>query len=991
MYKPIFLIFALLLALSGQAQDVSHTAYRIIRGHPRPTGCNVGDVWVDDSTIPAVKYSCLITGTWSADGAGGGSVTSVAAGTGLTAIPSPIVGAGTISLSIPVAVSSGGTNAITAPAALVNLLPVGTRVGDILYCTTYAAGACSAWTLVAGNNSGTGWLQETSGGVASWTAPRLDQVVDPNASKSFTMGNYTLTFNFTANNIFSIISTGIDSNSMFHLKNVGVQGPFLDYWAAGGRWAFGINAAGDFDLRNSVIATDPVNGTTLFRGQSTGDWNFAGTFNRCTPGGSSGTAYTCTLPIATAPLVGSTITMLPDVDSGASPTLAVNGAAAAGIYETGGQVAVKAGELKAGKAVIMTFDAAGHWDVAGLNVPPFTPSGTQYAFTYYPTTTTNGSVPTVPNTKGKFPCGYNLATDAAAAPSCWQIGYASRGVTGTTSTDTILFTDNDVEYTGSVAVATALYTATTLENPAFAVQLSNHTTGSSTAVTVTPTTWQISKNGGTPGATLTIDQGQSCFVYVVPAGSAWDANCHNATLVAGTGISLTRAPDTLTIANTGVTGVTATSPVVSTGTTAPVISCPTCMTGPNMTLVGGIIGTYGGASGWAANRSYPWFGNAVEGGFYYATYIPFSAWINNLVVSTGDNAGHVPTSIGVGTILGGSSVTPSQNTFTILPGTAAQTVVSGIGAPPTWVPAGALSAAVISAAVSAGSDTFRGLSAQLVGTTSQLLGNAYAGVTVSTGATVYTGFSMSGTPTATEANVEVPIPYTLGATARNLCVYMATANAAGGNLVFTLRQGIGAAGAMADTLLVATVPLSSYAGDVYCDNFAVTGHAITLAQGDRIDVSIVNGNAGAASGAIQSISMELVPTGTSTGMIIWGTDGITLPAAGTTYGAPFTNVRLTAPSYVATGMPRAVTAKNLICYVTAAPLVQTEVMTVFKNGSGPGSGLVATAAVGDGVPEEVSDVAHTISFAAADSFSLQYLNASGGTAAVISSCSMEVD
>jgi hypothetical protein len=68
-------------------------------------------------------------------------------------------------------VAGGGTGATTAAAALVNLLPAGTRVGDILYCSAYTSSACTTWSLVAGNNSGTAWLQETSAGAPSWTTP----------------------------------------------------------------------------------------------------------------------------------------------------------------------------------------------------------------------------------------------------------------------------------------------------------------------------------------------------------------------------------------------------------------------------------------------------------------------------------------------------------------------------------------------------------------------------------------------------------------------------------------------------------------------------------------------------------------------------------------------------------------------------------------------------------------------------------------------------
>lgn len=58
-------------------------------------------------------------------GTGAGSVTSVTAGTGLTATPNPIVGAGTIALSTPVATANGGTGAALTPV-----------IGDIISATS---------------------------------------------------------------------------------------------------------------------------------------------------------------------------------------------------------------------------------------------------------------------------------------------------------------------------------------------------------------------------------------------------------------------------------------------------------------------------------------------------------------------------------------------------------------------------------------------------------------------------------------------------------------------------------------------------------------------------------------------------------------------------------------------------------------------------------------------------------------------------------------
>jgi hypothetical protein len=81
-----------------------------------PTGGTAGQVL---SKIDTTNYNTQ----WSTPTTGGGSgtVTSVAAGTGLTASPSPITGAGTMSLATPVSIANGGTNATTAGTALNNL------------------------------------------------------------------------------------------------------------------------------------------------------------------------------------------------------------------------------------------------------------------------------------------------------------------------------------------------------------------------------------------------------------------------------------------------------------------------------------------------------------------------------------------------------------------------------------------------------------------------------------------------------------------------------------------------------------------------------------------------------------------------------------------------------------------------------------------------------------------------------------------------------
>lgn len=86
---------------------------------PGPGGLTVGQIFTSGG------QSWEWDGTkWAGGTAGGGSsgtVTSVAAGAGITASPSPIVGAGSIALTVPVAVASGGTGGTTGPAGLANL------------------------------------------------------------------------------------------------------------------------------------------------------------------------------------------------------------------------------------------------------------------------------------------------------------------------------------------------------------------------------------------------------------------------------------------------------------------------------------------------------------------------------------------------------------------------------------------------------------------------------------------------------------------------------------------------------------------------------------------------------------------------------------------------------------------------------------------------------------------------------------------------------
>ncbi len=163
-------------------------------------------------------------------------------------------------------------------------------------------------------------------------------------------------------------------------------------------------------------------------------------------------------------------------------------------------------------------------------------------------------------------CGsssYATGIAASGNANCGTFGFPTRAVSGTT--DTIVAGDNGggVNYNGSGNVSVTLPTATTLGNSKFSASMANATSGSSTAVTVSATSWQIYTNGGNSGSSsLTLSQGQSCFFMVDPSGSAWDALCREPQVAAGSNITLTRSATGLTITANPLPNVSSTSNVL---------------------------------------------------------------------------------------------------------------------------------------------------------------------------------------------------------------------------------------------------------------------------------------------------------------------------------------------------------------------------------------------------------------------------------------------
>jgi hypothetical protein len=85
----------------------------------------------------------------------------------------------------------------------------------------------------------------------------------------------------------------------------------------------------------------------------------------CPAASSSGTTYTCATSPTFTPAANDCVLLVADVASGASPTLAVNGAAALGITKQQNGAALVANDLLANGRVLVCMDAASHWQMQG--------------------------------------------------------------------------------------------------------------------------------------------------------------------------------------------------------------------------------------------------------------------------------------------------------------------------------------------------------------------------------------------------------------------------------------------------------------------------------------------------------------------------------------------------------------------------------------------------------------------------------------------------
>jgi hypothetical protein len=432
--------------------------------------------------------------------------------------------------------------------------------------------------------------------------------------------------------------------------------------------------------------------------------------------------------------------------------------------------------------------------------------------------------------------------------------------------------------------------------------------------------------------------------------------------------------------NAAVTSVSGTAPItVATGTTTPVVACPTCLTGPDITLVGGIMGGYANASASNGLAFTPWAGSGVN-----STNVPnaFNSWFRNLAVvnSAASSAGEVH-SVYFQSTFAAVATNPLNMVVVSLPSSVAAGVYGSVAGSSPWPAAQLAASYAYMKGVNGNTLAIRGYSWDVIGSTSQPIGWYTGSNSIATGATNFGGPSQptAWVAAASEALQGVIVPY--ASTARNLCAQTNAAQPATGTLVIDLRKTT--AGVTSSPGLTLTIPVSG-SGAPYCN----TTSSVGLAAGDWIDFQGVN-NAGTASATVYAITMELVPSGAATGMIAWGLRGLAFASSAAQYAAPFSAAALSATeANQRAPMPRAVTMKNLSCLYTTPPGSNPIVVTVVKNGT-PDALTVSIPTSGVGT-QIITDSTHTVSFAALDTFDLKFLQSSG-TNPVISSCSVEVD
>lgn len=171
-----------------------------------------------------------------------------------------------------------------------------------------------------------------------------------------------------------------------------------------------------------------------------------------------------------------------------------------------------------------------YWQPLALYAGGTVQTCSQYGTAYFGTTTSITCAAS-PTANGLYQLIQNVTASAAVPPTPSLVGLSGRTISGASTTDTVLYSDNATVINHDVGcsqnVGQTLPTATTLGNAAFVYTYSNHCAGHTD--TITPTTWTIQAGSAAAGSSLSVAAGVSCRIKVDPnSATNWLADCNNA-------------------------------------------------------------------------------------------------------------------------------------------------------------------------------------------------------------------------------------------------------------------------------------------------------------------------------------------------------------------------------------------------------------------------------------------------------------------------------
>jgi hypothetical protein len=414
------------------------------------------------------------------------------------------------------------------------------------------------------------------------------------------------------------------------------------------------------------------------------------------------------------------------------------------------------------------------------------------------------------------------------------------------------------------------------------------------------------------------------------------------------------------------------------------------------TVTGGMLG----ASGFGLDGSYhqAWFGASQTSGPEMPMVIGGGASISNWTAyfyTASTTAMAVPMRLGLGLYMtyNSGTATDDQDFWSPAYNPSATTAYASSGYTPRYIPQGMSTGVSAISLAASGGPNLTTVSAALSGINAQLLGTTFAGGTVASGATIYTNGSQGSSLNTTTINtMEAMMPYTSGGTISNLGFVQTAAGTA------ALTASLVKNESTTPTAVAVATPAASIAFGLYQD----AAHSVSFNQGDRFAAQLVQG---AATGATMGgLAFEVVPNGgTAVGLVVFGMAGASLPSAGSTWLTPTVNYASTTGSGtyapMAVPYPSGIDMMNLGCWVTTAPLAQPATFTLWRNGSP--TNVVVTIPTTQSVPGPATDYyAATGHYQAynnplasppnPDTFILKYNQAAGGTAPVVSSCTLEL-